>query len=80
MNTWFGGCLMSSTKQSFPRAMPEPALLGMGQVLEGWPVPSPRFSASSGPFALPCNPERSCSLNPRSTAQATRMINDKEQG
>lgn len=71
---------MSSAKQSFPRAMPEPALLGMGKVLEGWPVPSPRFSASSGPLPLPCSLERSCSLHPRSTAQATHMSNDKEQG
>lgn len=60
MNTWFRGCLTSSTKQSFLRAMPEPALLGMGQVLEGWPVPSPRFSASSGPSPLPCTSQEHC--------------------
>lgn len=52
--------------------MPEPALLGMGQVLEGWPVPPQGFQPAQGPRPFPAHP--------RSTAEATHMSNDKEQG
>lgn len=44
------------------------------------PEHSPRFSASSVPPPLPCQPDPISSLHLRSTAQALHLSNDKEQG